>query len=95
MNLLDILSTGELYRIAGYSKKTSKENIHIPYFNLEVENFEKQTHTGYQGVFNWSNMQYISMSTSIKKILGYDKDVFLLRGINFALVLFTLQICCC
>ncbi|MGA9650782.1 MULTISPECIES: helix-turn-helix transcriptional regulator [Pedobacter] len=85
MNLLDILSTGELYRIAGYSKKTSKENIHIPYFNLEVENFEKQTHTGYQGVFNWSNMQYISMSTSIKKILGYDKDVFLLRGINFAL----------
>ena len=32
MNLLDILSTGELYRIAGYSKKTSKENIHIPYF---------------------------------------------------------------
>lgn len=85
MNLLDIISTGELYRIAGYSKKTNNENIHIPYFNIEVENFEKQTHTGYQGVFNWASMQYINMSTSIKKILGYDKDVFLQRGINFAL----------
>lgn len=85
MNLLDILSTGELYRIAGYSKKMKKEDIHIPYFNTETECYEKQTYTGYQGIFNWASMQYISMSTSIKKILGYDKDLFLQRGLNFSL----------
>ncbi|RYG20996.1 MAG: hypothetical protein EOO07_03755, partial [Chitinophagaceae bacterium] len=84
MNLLNMLSTGELYRIAGYSNKLHKENPNISAAIPEADKFA-QGAAGYQGVFNWANMQYVTISPSVKKILGYDASLFINRGFNFSL----------
>jgi len=84
MNLLDTLSTGELYRIAGYSSKSQKENLFAPGLMPDAEKYA-QNATGYQAVFNWPCMQYLSISPSVKKILGYDASLFINRGLNFSL----------
>ncbi|WP_316829942.1 LuxR C-terminal-related transcriptional regulator [Pedobacter aquatilis] len=84
MNLLDILSTGELYRIAGYSNKLHKEEFNVPGLINEVDG-QAQNATGYDGVFNWARMQYVTISASVKKILGYEAVSFLSRGVNFSL----------
>lgn len=84
MNLLDMLSTGELYRIAGYSNKLHKENFNISDVIPEAEKYV-QNAAGYQGIFNWACMQYISISPSVKNILGYDAALFLNKGLNFSL----------
>ncbi|RZL62428.1 MAG: hypothetical protein EOO93_08815 [Pedobacter sp.] len=84
MNLLNILSTGELYRLAGYSTKLQQFTPVVPNPVSESYKFAESA-TGYQAVFNWTFMQYQSISPSIKKILGYDAAMFLNRGLNFAL----------
>jgi DNA-binding CsgD family transcriptional regulator len=85
MNLLDTLSTGELYRIAGYSKKLHKENLAYNHIISDPETYDPETKTGYSGIFDWSSMQYVSLSSSIKKILGYDREFFLSKGVGFSL----------
>lgn len=75
----------ELYRIAGYSQPyipTLSDHEHI-----FPENIESEVSTGYSCIFNWANMRYTFVSDSIKKILGYDKTVFLEKGFNFSLSL--------
>ncbi|RYD77425.1 MAG: hypothetical protein EOP55_09360, partial [Sphingobacteriales bacterium] len=84
MNLLNILSAGELYRIAGYSNKLHNENPDVSESGNEADQFAKGA-AGYQAVFNWACMRYITISSSVKKILGYDASLFINRGFNFSL----------
>ncbi|GGI24569.1 LuxR C-terminal-related transcriptional regulator [Pedobacter mendelii] len=85
MNLLNTLSTGELYKIAGYSKKSINSSFRTESSVFDSNNQDMQTYAGYQGIFNWACMEYISISSSIKTILGYDKEIFLNRGFTFSL----------
>ena len=74
----------ELYRLAGYSKKsglppTLLTDIHIP------ENKNTEISSGYSCVFNWASMCYEFISESIKSILGYDRSLFFEKGFNFSI----------
>lgn len=84
MNVLNNLSVGDLYKIAGYSNKLQKSNSSNE-FIPEIINHKSESCIGYQGIFNWSCMQYLSVSNSIKTILGYEPEIFIKNGLNFGL----------
>lgn len=75
----------ELYRLAGYSKKTNSEILlsaeRMPILELAAP----ETNTGYSCIFNWASMRYSFISDSIKSILGYDKSKFFETGLDFSL----------
>ncbi|RZL51409.1 MAG: hypothetical protein EOO93_23255, partial [Pedobacter sp.] len=70
--------------MAGYSNKLQKTAPSAE-FIPEIINPKSETCIGYQGIFNWSCMQYLSISNLIKTILGYEQETFLKKGLSFAL----------
>ncbi|WP_182953913.1 LuxR C-terminal-related transcriptional regulator [Pedobacter gandavensis] len=49
------------------------------------ENLDNTFNHGYSCIFNWSSMQYLFMSDSVKSILGYTSEAFLEEGLSFTL----------
>ncbi|WP_231463709.1 LuxR C-terminal-related transcriptional regulator [Pedobacter sp. Leaf132] len=84
MNKLNDLSANELYRIAGYANQLQQSSKSVE-FIPEIVTHQSESCIGYQGVFNWSCMQYLSISNSIKTILGYEPEIFIKKGLNFSL----------
>jgi len=87
MNLVDTLSAGCFYVLAGYSKETWKQTDAYNYLNdVPVpENCLTAGGAGYTCIFNWACMNYLYVSDSIKNILGYEKEILLNEGFGFSM----------
>ncbi|WP_316739439.1 LuxR C-terminal-related transcriptional regulator [Pedobacter aquatilis] len=84
MKKLNSVSVAELFKLAGYTDKLQKCNPSATFFP-DLSPHQTESCTGYQGIFNWSSMQYLNISNSIKTILGYEPEIFLKKGLNFSL----------
>lgn len=75
----------ELYCIAGYSKNTPNQMLIPGNLPFSEESRDNEINCGYSCIFDWPNMRYTYISTSIKKILGYEKEQFYKQGLDFSL----------
>lgn len=75
----------QLQCIAGYSKNTQLQKPELSTCSLTGRNLDKEMGYGYSCIFNWVEMCYTYVSCSIKKILGFEKELFLNHGFDFSL----------
>ncbi|WP_316820271.1 LuxR C-terminal-related transcriptional regulator [Pedobacter gandavensis] len=85
MNASQKPTTSDLYQLAGYPEPLEVESITLLRNYPLLDNLENTVNQGYSCIFNWSSMQYLFMSDSVKHILGYTSKSFLEKGLNFTL----------
>lgn len=74
----------ELRDIAGYSKQARLQKPISANNFITERNLDNETGYGYSCIFNWSEMRYTYVGCSIKKVLGYEKELFLTQGFEFS-----------
>lgn len=85
MNASHQLTTSQLCQLAGNPDRLKIDSSKLPQPNLDSENLDNIVNYGYSCIFDWSSMQYLFMSDSVKNILGYNREEFLEKGFNFTL----------
>lgn len=79
------LTLVELYQLAGYPDKSKLNVIGLSQPDSIPKYLDAKINSGYSCVFNWGAMRYVFMSTSVKNILGYNREIFLEKGFDFTL----------
>lgn len=85
MNASQKLTPSQLWQLAGNPDRLKVDCNKLTPTKLISENLDTIINHGYSCIFNWSSMQYVFMSDSVKNILGYDREIFLEQGFNFTL----------
>lgn len=79
------LTPGELYLLAGYPDKSKLDAIGLFKPDSIPKYLDAKINPGYSCIFNWSTMQYVFISASVKNILGYNREIFMEKGFGFTL----------
>ena len=85
MNSYNGPTSGELFQLAGYRNELQMVSAKSSPGEFVSEDLNTKINSGYSCIFDWSCMRYMFMSTSVKNILGYNSEVFVEKGFNFAL----------